>query len=122
MSGPTTMVSIRLTEEEILELDRAIGFDGMRNRSDVLRRGLHRILEETGPSESKKTTIRVGVATSQQLTVLKELTEMDASSAAAIGIGMLLEHETMRIRRTLDDSLGLLDEIKLRESHQDHVE
>ncbi|MBT4059954.1 MAG: hypothetical protein HOE69_06585 [Euryarchaeota archaeon] len=123
MSNPSQMVSVRFTEEEILEIERRIGFDGMRNRSDVIRRGVHKLLDETASGDSKtRATIRVGKAVRQQLEILEELTGMDASSAAALGIGLLLEQQNKKIKTSLDDGMSLLDEIKIRGSHEDHIE
>jgi len=123
MSGPSQMVSLRLTEEEILELDRRIGFDGMRNRSDVLRRGLHKLLDETAsPDAGRRITIRVGKAVAQHLQYLEELAGIDASSAAGLGIALLLEQKTAEMTATLDGAQQLLDEVEQRGQHQDHIE
>jgi len=123
MSGPSQMVSLRLTEEEILELDRRIGFDGMRNRSDVLRRGLHKLLEETAaPDSGRRITIRVGTIVAQQLQVLKRMAEIDASSAAGLGIALLLEQKSAEMRASLDAGIELLEEVEQRGKHQDHIE
>mgnify|MGYP001500793990 FL=1 len=35
--GSSPMVSLRIPEDHLMELDRLVGFDGMRNRSDVVR-------------------------------------------------------------------------------------
>ncbi len=123
MSGPSQMVSLRLTEEEILELDRRIGFDGMRNRSDVLRRGLHKLLEETAsPDSGRRITIRVGTIVAQQLQVLERMAEIDASSAAGLGIALLLEQKSAEMRASLDAGIELLEEVEQRGKHQDHIE
>ena len=123
MSGPSKMVSLRLTEEEILELDRCIGFDGMRNRSDVLRRGLHKLLEETAsPDAGRRITIRVGTIVAQQLQVLERMAEIDASSAAGLGIALLLEQKSAEMRASLDAGIELLEEVEQRGKHQDHIE
>jgi Arc/MetJ-type ribon-helix-helix transcriptional regulator len=123
MSNPSQMVSVRFAEEEILEIERRVGFDGMRNRSDVIRRSVHKLLDETASGDSKKrTTIRVGKGVRQQLEILEELTGMDASSVAALGIGLFYEQQVKKIKTSLDDGISLLDEIKIRGSHEDHIE
>jgi len=123
MSGPSQMVSLRLTEEEILELDRRIGFDGMRNRSDVLRRGLHKLLDETAsPDAGRRITIRVGTVVAQQLQLLQRMAELDASSAAGLGIALLLEQKTAEMRAVIESSTTLLEEVEQRSQHQDHIE
>ena len=37
MAGQSPMVSLRIPEDYLLELERRVGFDGMRNKSDVIR-------------------------------------------------------------------------------------
>jgi len=95
----------------------------MRNRSDVIRRGVHKLLDETASGDSKtRASIRVGKATRQQLEILEELTGMDVSSIAAQGISLFLEEQNKKIKASLDDGMSLLDEIKIRGSHEDHIE
>lgn len=123
MTGPSQMVSVRLTEEEILEMERRVGFDGMRNRSDVLRRGLHKLLDETDASNiGKRKTIRISKGVAQQLTIIESLLEVDASSAVALGIGLLLEQQIDKMEKVTDAGLELLEKIETRGSHKDHVE
>ena len=40
MAGHSPMVSLRIPEDHLLELERLVGLDGMRNRSDVIRLSL----------------------------------------------------------------------------------
>tara|TARA_A100001037_G_C15134065_1_gene630159 strand:- start:53 stop:424 length:372 start_codon:yes stop_codon:yes gene_type:complete len=123
MSSPSQMVSVRFTEEEVHEIDRLVGFDGRRNRSDVIRRSVHKLLEESASGDSKsRASIRMGKATRQQVEILEELTGMDISSIAAQGIGLFLEQQNKKIKASLDDGMSVLDEIKIRGSHEDHVE
>ena len=123
MSSPRQMVSVRFTEEEVHEIDRLVGFDGRRNRSDVIRRSVHKLLEESASGDSKsRASIRMGKATRQQVEILEELTGMDISSIAAQGIGLFLEQQNKKIKASLDDGMSVLDEIKIRGSHEDHVE
>ena len=42
--GSSPMVSLRIPEDHLMELDRLVGFDGMRNRSDVVREAVRRML------------------------------------------------------------------------------
>jgi Arc/MetJ-type ribon-helix-helix transcriptional regulator len=123
MSNPSQMISVRLTEEEILEIERRIGFDGMRNRSDVLRRGLHKLLDETATGNvGRRQTIRISKGVSQHLKMLESMLEIDASSAMALGIGLLLDQETVKMRSRVSDALEVLEEIDVRGSHEDHIE
>ena len=43
--GQSPMVSLRIPEDYLMALDQRIGFDGMRNRSDVIRDAVRRLLE-----------------------------------------------------------------------------
>lgn len=123
MSNPSQMISVRLTEEEIFEIERRVGFDGMRNRSDVLRRGLHKLLDETATENvGRRQTIRISEGVSQQLKILEKMLEVDASSAMALGIGLLLEQQTEKMSTRVTDALNVLKEIDLRGSHEDHTE
>ena len=123
MVSPSQMVSVRLTEEEIFEIERRVGFDGMRNRSDVLRRGLHKLLDETAAGNvGRRQTIRISEGVSQQLKILEQMLEMDASSAMALGIGLLLEQQTEKMDTRVTDALSVLKDIELRGSHEDHTE
>ncbi len=123
MGNPSQLISVRLTEEEILEIERRVGFDGMRNRSDVLRRGLHKLLDETSSENvGRRQTVRISEGVSQQLKVLEQMLAIDASSAMALGIGLLLDQETGKMRSRVPDALNVLKEIDLRGSHEDHTE
>ncbi|RZD51771.1 MAG: hypothetical protein CXT67_08055 [Methanobacteriota archaeon] len=123
MSNPSQMISVRLTEEEIFEIERRVGFDGMRNRSDVLRRGLHKLLDETATGNvGRRQTIRISEGVSQQLKILEQMLEMDASSAMALGIGLLLEQQTEKMDTRVTDALSVLKDIDIRGSHEDHTE
>tara|TARA_B100000902_G_scaffold128209_1_gene127546 strand:- start:2010 stop:2375 length:366 start_codon:yes stop_codon:yes gene_type:complete len=44
MAGQSPMVSLRIPEDHLLELERRVGFDGMRNRSDVIREAVRQYL------------------------------------------------------------------------------
>ena len=45
MRPPNTLISLRITDEEVALLD-AIGLDGARNRSDVIRAAIRSFLED----------------------------------------------------------------------------
>ena len=44
MAGQSPMISLRIPEDYLLELERRVGFDGMRNKSDVIREAIRRFL------------------------------------------------------------------------------
>ena len=54
MAGNSPMVSLRIPEDHLLELDRLVGFDGMRNRSDVIREAVRRMLSTPLPGKGDR--------------------------------------------------------------------
>ena len=44
MSGNSPMVSLRIPEDFLLELDQRIGLEGTRNRSDVIREAIKKYI------------------------------------------------------------------------------
>ena len=68
MSGPSNMVGVRIPDDELALLDQHVGVNGMRSRSDVIRRGLRHLFEAqpTLPS-MKSVTIELGTAQQFQL-------------------------------------------------------
>ena len=59
MPAPTALISIRLSEEQIMSLDQRVGTDGFRNRSDVVRESVRRFLATTDIS-SHTVELKVG--------------------------------------------------------------
>ena len=123
MSSPTQMISVRLTEEEVFLLDSLIGMDGMRNRSDVLRRGMNRINEENAPENfGRRMNIRISPGVTQDLKLLANMREIDASSAVALGIGLLLEQETEKMKARREAAFAVLKDVEDQGPHKDHTE
>ncbi len=123
MATPSVMISFRLTEEEILEIDRRIGFDGMRNRTDVLRRSVHRFLDQTAsPGEGRVITVEVGTSLNEELKVLEELRKITPEQAAIAGIGLYYEQVTAEIIARREAGLGLVQKIAADTKHEDHTE
>ena len=60
------MVSLRIPEDHLMALDQRIGFDGMRNRSDVIRDAVRRLLEQPLISHGDKVQVNLG----PELTIL----------------------------------------------------
>ena len=46
MTTPNTLISLRITDEELALLDARVGLDGARNRSDVIRAAIRSFLED----------------------------------------------------------------------------
>ena len=60
MAGSSPMVSLRIPEDHLLELDRLVGFDGMRNRSDVIREAVRRMLSAPLPGRGDRIEVDLG--------------------------------------------------------------
>ncbi|GIS03471.1 MAG: ribbon-helix-helix protein, CopG family [Candidatus Thalassarchaeum sp.] len=60
MAGNSPMVSLRIPEDHLLELDRLVGFDGMRNRSDVIREAVRRMLATPLPGKGDRIEVDLG--------------------------------------------------------------
>ena len=50
----------RIPEDHLLELDRLVGFDGMRNRSDVIREAVRRMLSTPLPGKGDRVEVDLG--------------------------------------------------------------
>tara|TARA_B100000530_G_scaffold93654_2_gene57579 strand:+ start:11254 stop:11625 length:372 start_codon:yes stop_codon:yes gene_type:complete len=66
MVGQSPMVSLRIPEDHLLALDQRIGFDGMRNRSDVIRDAVRRLLDEGTVTHGESVKVNLG----PELTIL----------------------------------------------------
>ena len=60
MPGSSPMVSLRIPEDHLMELDRLVGFDGMRNRSDVIREAVKRMLASQMTGKGDRIEVDLG--------------------------------------------------------------
>ena len=60
MPGNSPMVSLRIPEDHLMELDRLVGFDGLRNRSDVIREAVRRMLSSQMPGKGERIEVDLG--------------------------------------------------------------
>jgi Arc/MetJ-type ribon-helix-helix transcriptional regulator len=75
------MVSLRIPEDHLLELDRLVGFDGMRNRSDVIREAIRRLLASPLPGQGDRIEVDLG----PELTVsLRDYCKLVGESAEVV--------------------------------------
>ena len=58
--GSSPMVSLRIPEDHLMELDRLVGFDGMRNRSDVIREAVKKMLAFQIPGRGDRIEVDLG--------------------------------------------------------------
>ena len=87
MTTPSTLVSLRITDEEIALLDARIGLDGARNRSDVIRAAI-RLFLDGQPLLPDMDTIKIPVGRSMKsrLGDLYELQGISPEQAASQGL------------------------------------
>ena len=83
MSGPSNLVSVRIPDDELTLLDQHVGTQGMRSRSDVIRRAL-RALFESQPTLPSMKSVVVELGTSQQFQLAHIHEMMGTSPEAAI--------------------------------------
>ena len=117
------MTSLRIPEDHLMLLDQRVGFDGMRNRSDVIRAAVQHYLEAT-PSHALVQTVKfqIGTETQEALGKLYELRGISPSEAARMGLELYM-------RQTLADSetLSMLLDARVAEMrektqpHEDHT-
>jgi Arc/MetJ-type ribon-helix-helix transcriptional regulator len=117
------MTSLRVPEDNLLLLDQRVGFDGMRNRSDVIRAAIQHYLDAT-PSHALVRTVKFDIGTETQLLLSKlyELRGISPAEAARAGLELYM-------RQTLADTetLSMLLDARVAEmrdktqSHEDHT-
>jgi metal-responsive CopG/Arc/MetJ family transcriptional regulator len=87
MTSPSTLVSLRITDEEMSLLDARVGLDGARNRSDVIRAAIRLFLEGQPLLPDMGTiTIPVGRSMKSRLGDLYELQGISPEQAASQGL------------------------------------
>ena len=87
MTRPSTLVSLRMTDEEMSLLDARVGLDGARNRSDVIRAAIRLFLEGQPLLPDMGTiTIPVGRSMKSMLGDLYELQGISPDQAASQGL------------------------------------
>ena len=60
MAGHSPMVSLRIPEDHLLELERLVGLDGMRNRSDVIRFAVRQYLSSEHQVSGDRVQVDLG--------------------------------------------------------------
>ena len=87
MTTPNTLISLRITDEELALLDARVGLDGARNRSDVIRAAIRSFLEDQPLLPDMDTiTIPVGRSMKSILGDLYELHGISHQQAASQGL------------------------------------
>ena len=60
MTKQSPLVSIRVPEDYLLEIDQLVGLDGMRNRSDVIRESIKTMLQKSTASKGDSVDVSLG--------------------------------------------------------------
>jgi hypothetical protein len=60
VAGISPMVSLRIPEDHLLELNLRVGLDGLRNRSDVIREAVRRYLSSPLPTVGERVEVDLG--------------------------------------------------------------
>ena len=60
MTKQSPLVSIRVPEDYLLEIDQLVGLDGMRNRSDVIREAIKSMLQKPTDSIGDSVNVNLG--------------------------------------------------------------
>ena len=118
------MTSMRVPEDHMLLLDQRVGFDGMRNRSDVIRAAIALYLEST-PTNADVRTVKVDIGTQTrfQLAELNELYGTSEAEALHAGLDLYLIQKlgvTDSISKVLDARVQKF-RVETR-AHEDHTE
>ena len=114
MGAPSTHISLRINEEDLMLLDAKIGQLGARNRSDVVRLAIHEYLRGQ-PRLPDMDTIKIPVGRRDKvnLEMLYELEGTSKEQAALEGLKLYIKksvarvEETIQLEKALEESRAL---------------
>ncbi len=123
MGAPSTHISLRINEEDLMLLDAKIGQLGARNRSDVVRLAIQEYLRGQ-PRLPDMDTIKIplGRRDKVNLEMLYELEGTSREQAALEGLKLYIKQsatrseETIQLQKALEESRALT--IKSKEYQQ----
>ena len=123
MGAPSTHISLRINEEDLMLLDAKIGQLGARNRSDVVRLAIQEYLRGQPRLPDMDTIkIRLGRRDKVNLEMLYELEGTSREQAALEGLKLYIKQsatraeETIQLEKALEESRALT--IKSKEYQQ----
>ncbi|MAT48301.1 MAG: hypothetical protein CMA27_00545 [Euryarchaeota archaeon] len=107
MSGNSNLISLRLSDDELASIDQRIGLEGIRNRSDLLRRALGSYLTDSPelPGQERVNLV-LGAGVRKQLRLLYQITGNDQNSIIKIALHDYLNKSVEQI----DDLTAKLEE------------
>ena len=114
MATPSSHISLRINEEDLLQLDAKIGQLGARNRSDVVRLAIQEYLRGQ-PRLPDMDTIKIplGRRDKVKLEMLYELEGTSREQAALEGLKLYINQsisradETIKLEKALEESRAL---------------
>ena len=91
MTAPSNLVSLRITEEDLMMLDARVGLEGARNRSDVIRQAIQQFLNGQ-PLVQGMDSVRIplGHGDKRSLGLLYELQGTTPEIAAQEGLSLYI--------------------------------
>lgn len=114
MSGNSPMVSLRIPEDFLLELDQRIGLEGTRNRSDVIREAIKRYVSNPSPSLGNIVEVNLGPDLSVRMKDFCKIHGESPESVLKQGARELIRRETIE-GETVDRLLSSrMKEIQIR--------
>ncbi len=98
MGNTSNLTSLRLSDDELIAIDQRIGLDGIRNRSDLLRRALALYLSDSPelPGQERVSLV-LGAETRKQLKLLYQITGNDPTSIIKIALNDYLSSSVEQI-------------------------
>tara|TARA_B100001248_G_scaffold261341_1_gene252221 strand:+ start:1990 stop:2361 length:372 start_codon:yes stop_codon:yes gene_type:complete len=114
MAAPSSHISLRINEEDLMLLDAKIGQFGARNRSDVIRLAIQDYLRGQ-PRLPEMDTIRIPIGRRDKvhLEMLYELEGTSKEQAALEGLKLYINQsisraeETVKLEKALEESRAL---------------
>ncbi|MFL2957331.1 MAG: CopG family ribbon-helix-helix protein [Candidatus Thalassarchaeaceae archaeon] len=114
MPGNSPMVSLRIPEDFVLELDQRIGLEGTRNRSDVIREAIKKYITNPLPSLGTNVEVNLGLDLSVRMKDFCKIHGESAESVLKQGARELIRRETLE-GETVDRLLSSrMKEIQIR--------
>ena len=111
MVAPRNLISLRLSEEELAAIDQRIGLDGVRNRSDLLRKALATFLADAPELPGQeKVSVLLGATQREQLRILYQLTGDDANQILKIALQEYLIRTPERLEGLTEKLTSLAEE------------
>ena len=124
MTAPSNLVSLRITEEDLMMLDARVGLEGARNRSDVIRQAIQQFLNGQ-PLVQGMDSVRIplGHGDKRSLGLLYELQGTTPEIAAQEGLSLNIANAVKanaEQKKQLEDLLASAKESTMR--HEEYHE